>query len=159
MAVTDSLTGLYNRYKFSELFISEYTTMAKRDNSMSIIMIDIDHFKLINDNHGHNMGDKVLVQISNILLKYLRNVDIIARWGGEEFIALLPTATVENGVKLAEKIREAIKSYEMPNGLKVTASFGVTQVIKGDSMESAIGRADEALYEAKNSGRNQVKSI
>ena len=157
MASTDQLTGLYNRYKFTELFNSEYHTMEQRDNSMCIMMIDIDYFKIVNDKYGHNVGDNVLLQTSNILLKHFRNVDIISRWGGEEFVVLLPTATIENGKKIAEKIRESLSDYDMGKGLKITASFGLTEVKVGDCLEIAIKRADDALYEAKNSGRNCVK--
>ena len=157
MASTDQLTGLYNRYKFTELFNSEYRTMKQRDNHMTLMMLDIDYFKIVNDKHGHNVGDTVLLQTSNILLKYLRNVDIVSRWGGEEFVVLLPTANKENGIKLAEKIRESLSVYDMGNGLKITASFGITEVKVGDCLEEAIKRADDALYEAKNSGRNCVK--
>ncbi len=157
MASTDQLTGLYNRYKFTELFNSEYHTMEQRDNNMSIMMIDIDFFKSVNDKYGHNVGDKVLLQTSNILLKHFRNVDVISRWGGEEFVVLLPTASLENSEKLANKIRENISSYDMNNGLKITASFGITEVKIGDCLEVAVQRADDALYEAKNSGRNCVK--
>ena len=157
MASTDQLTGLYNRYKFTELFVSEYNTMVQRENSMSLIMIDIDFFKKINDTYGHNIGDNVLLQVSNLLLKYLRNVDIVGRWGGEEFIVLLPTAMVQNAQILANKIRIGISECEMEEGLKVTASFGITQVEYGDELKSTVKRADDALYEAKQSGRNCIK--
>ncbi|MCK5111181.1 MAG: diguanylate cyclase [Arcobacteraceae bacterium] len=158
MAFTDQLTGLYNRYKFTELFVSEYHTMAQRDNKMSLIMLDIDFFKKINDKYGHNIGDRVLLQMSNILLRHLRNVDIVGRWGGEEFLILLPTATLENATTLADKLRIAIQDFDMDEHLKVTASFGVTEVKIGDDIKSAVKRADDALYEAKNSGRNCVKA-
>ena len=158
MASTDQLTGLYNRYKFTELFVLEYNTMTQRDNNMALMMIDIDYFKKINDTYGHNVGDIVLVQVSNLLLKYLRNVDIIGRWGGEEFVVLLPTASLENAVTLAQKIRDGISKYEMEQSLRVTASFGITEIKSGDELEIAIKRADDALYEAKNSGRNCVKT-
>lgn len=157
MATTDQLTGLYNRYKFTELFVSLYATMVKRENEMGLIMIDIDHFKTINDTYGHNIGDKVLVSISLILKKYFRNVDIICRWGGEEFVVLVPTASVENSVKIAEKIRQGIEDEKILDGKKITASFGVTSVEKDDKLENVIKRADEALYEAKKNGRNSVK--
>ncbi len=157
MASIDQLTGLYNRYKFTELFVSLYATMVKRENDMSLIMLDIDHFKNINDQYGHNIGDKVLVEIANILKHHFRNVDIIGRWGGEEFVVLVPTANIENGKIIAEKIRLAIGETNMLEQLQVTSSFGITQIKLGDSLESAISRADEALYEAKDSGRNIVK--
>jgi len=157
MASVDQLTGLYNRYKFTELFVSLYATMVKRENDMSLIMLDIDHFKNINDTYGHNIGDKVLVDISNILKHYFRNVDIIGRWGGEEFVVLVPTANSMNCEKLADKIRIAIQEAKILDDLEVTASFGITQIKLGDTLEIAISRADEALYDAKNSGRNTIK--
>jgi diguanylate cyclase len=157
MASTDQLTGLYNRYKFTELFISEYATMTKRKNEMSLIILDIDHFKIINDTYGHNIGDKVLVGIASILKKYFRSVDIVCRWGGEEFVVLVPTASIENGVLIAEKIRQAIENKPILEDIKITASFGITTIKIGDKLEDVVKRADEALYEAKNSGRNNVK--
>jgi len=157
MASTDALTGLYNRYKFTELFVSEYKTMTQRHNAMSLMLIDLDFFKSINDTFGHNVGDSVLIQVSNMLLRHLRNVDIIGRWGGEEFIVLLPTATLDNAETLAHKLREAIAEYEMEKDVYVTASFGITQIKEGDTLDLAVKRADDALYEAKRSGRNCVR--
>jgi diguanylate cyclase (GGDEF)-like protein len=157
MASTDQLTGLYNRYKFTEVFISEYHTMVQRDNDLSLIITDIDHFKKINDTYGHNVGDKVLVNFAKILIEHLRNVDVICRWGGEEFAMLLPTASTQNAKNLAEKIRNAVETFDMDEEFNITASFGVTKVNIGDKLETVIKRADDALYEAKNSGRNQTK--
>ena len=157
MATTDSLTGLYNRYKFSELYLSAYKVMIQRHNAMSIILLDIDFFKRINDTYGHNMGDQVLIQISHSLLKMLRNVDIICRWGGEEFIILLPTANLEQATGVAEKLRRSIDVLEIDVIGHISASFGVSEVVEGESMEEVIARADSALYLAKNSGRNCVK--
>jgi len=158
MASTDSLTGLYNRHKFSELYLSSYRFMIQRDNDMSIILLDIDFFKKVNDNFGHNTGDNVLIQIAHALLKTLRNIDVICRWGGEEFVILLPTASLEQAEILAEKLRVYIQNLEIDTIGSVTASFGVSLVVKGDSMNDAIGRADKALYLAKKSGRNCVKT-
>jgi diguanylate cyclase (GGDEF)-like protein len=158
IASIDALTGLYNRMKFIELFTFEYAVMTQRHNAMSLIIIDLDHFKQINDNYGHNVGDKVLKQISNLLLRELRNVDVLCRWGGEEFVALLPSATLEQTKKIANHIRENIASYKEFDIPNVTASFGLTQVKEDDTLESAINRADIALYEAKTSGRNSVKT-
>jgi len=157
LATTDTLTGLYNRYKFTELYVSEYQTMAKRDNKMSLFIMDIDYFKNINDTYGHNIGDKILQQVSHILLKYLRNVDIVGRWGGEEFVAILPTASLENSLILVEKIRAGIEEYVMVEDIKLTASFGISEVKIGDELTDVVKRADDALYEAKNSGRNCIK--
>lgn len=157
-ASTDALTGLYNRHKFAELYISSYTSMAQRDNDMSLILLDIDFFKNVNDTYGHNVGDKVLIQLSHVLLRTLRNIDIICRWGGEEFVVLLPTANLDMAASLAEKLRVMIQNLEIDEVGKVTASFGVAQIVSGEDMEDIISRADRALYLAKNSGRNCVKT-
>jgi len=158
MASTDSLTGLYNRHKFSELYISSYTSMIQRGGSMSLVMLDIDFFKKVNDTYGHSIGDKVLIQVSHLLLKTLRNIDIVCRWGGEEFILLLPTATLKNALVLAENIRENMNKLDIDQVGTVSASFGVSEIREGDSMQEAVERADKALYLAKDSGRNCVKT-
>ncbi|MCX6077428.1 MAG: diguanylate cyclase [Campylobacterales bacterium] len=158
IASTDSLTGLYNRYKFSELYLSSLLAMKQRHNEMSLIILDIDLFKKVNDTYGHNAGDKVLVQVSHALLKTLRNIDIVCRWGGEEFVVLLPTASLENAYSLAQKIRTHIEELEIDIVGHITASFGVAQVLESDDMQSVIDRADKALYLAKASGRNCVKT-
>lgn len=157
-ASTDSLTGLYNRHKFSELYVTSYKSMLQRDNNMSMILLDIDFFKSVNDTYGHNTGDQVLIQLSHALLRNLRNIDIICRWGGEEFIILLPTADLNNAQTLAEKLRGAIEDIILDDVGKITSSFGVSEVREGEDMEDAISRADKALYLAKNSGRNCVKT-
>jgi diguanylate cyclase (GGDEF)-like protein len=156
LASTDLLTGLYNRYKFSELYVTAYKTKSQRHNALSLILLDIDHFKQVNDEFGHNVGDRVLVQVAHVLLRQVRSVDIVARWGGEEFIILLPTANLDQASKLAEKLRKSIAGKEIENVGKITASLGVSEVVVGDTMESAIARADEALYRAKEDGRNRV---
>ncbi len=158
LASTDSLTGLYNRYKFSELYLSAYTVMRQRNNNMSLCILDIDHFKSINDTYGHNAGDDVLIQLANTLLRVLRTIDIVCRWGGEEFMILFPTASLENTKELAYKLREEIMNLDLGVVGRITASFGVSEVKESDSMESVIERADKALYLAKRSGRNCVKT-
>lgn len=158
IASTDSLTGLYNRDKFSQLYLSSYTSMVQRHNYMSLILLDIDFFKKVNDVYGHNAGDKTLVQISHTLLKTLRNIDVVCRWGGEEFIVMLPTADLEHACSIADKLRKAIEDLSIDVVGQVTSSFGVSQVREGEEMKDAIDRADKALYLAKDYGRNCVKS-
>jgi diguanylate cyclase (GGDEF)-like protein len=131
--------------------------MIERESEMSLIMIDIDNFKKINDTHGHNVGDSVIVQISQTLIKNLRNIDIVCRWGGEEFVILLPTADIDNAALLAEKLRGHIENLEVESVGSITASFGISRVVEGDDLKTAVHRADEALYIAKQSGRNCVK--
>jgi diguanylate cyclase (GGDEF)-like protein len=158
MASTDSLTGLYNRHKFSELYISSYTSMIQRDAKMSLIMVDIDFFKKVNDTYGHNIGDKVLIQVAHSLIRTLRHIDIVCRWGGEEFVILLPTATLENAEFLANKLKDNMHHLDIDKLDAISASFGVAEVREGDEMQDVIGRADKALYLAKEFGRDCVKT-
>jgi len=157
-ASIDPLTGLYNRYKFSELYLLAYKTMTQRYNAMSLIMMDIDFFKKINDTYGHNIGDVALEKISKTLLESLRDIDIICRWGGEEFVILLPTVNIQNAFTIAQKLRTNIEKLNIELVGHITASFGISNVKEGDTMQSVIDRADKALYLAKNSGRNCVKT-
>jgi len=159
IAATDPLTGLYNRLKLLELFVTEYTLMLQRQHDLSLLVIDLDHFKRVNDTYGHNIGDKVLKQVSNLLLHELRSIDILCRWGGEEFVVLLPSANAEDAFFISEKIRKNIENLAMEDLPSITASIGFTQVKEGDDLHSAIERADKALYMAKIAGRNCVKSI
>jgi len=158
IAAIDPLTGLYNRMKFLELFISECTIMMQRNNALSLLIMDLDYFKKINDTYGHNIGDEVLKQVSGILLSELRNVDVLCRWGGEEFVALLPATNCENAYNIAEKIRCAIEDLSFKDIPKITISIGVSQIEEGDELHDVIARADKALYTAKMLGRNCVKS-
>lgn len=155
-ASTDFLTGLYNRAKFSELYHNAYVNMLARNNGLSIIFFDIDHFKKLNDTYGHGVGDEVLKAIGQSLMQTLRNIDIICRWGGEEFIALLPTADIEQAAKIAEKIRTNVGSLVFDFGERVSVSLGVYEVQRGEGMNDAIEKADSALYEAKETGRDRV---
>jgi diguanylate cyclase (GGDEF)-like protein len=158
IASTDALTGLYNRHKFYQLYLSSYKSMVQRHNNMSLILLDIDYFKKVNDIYGHNEGDKTLVQVSRTLLKILRNVDVVCRWGGKEFLLMLPTADIEHAISIAEKLRKDIEDLSIDVVGQITASFGVSQVREGEEIQDVIDRADKALYLAKDSGRNCVKS-
>ena len=158
LASKDTLTGLYNRYKFTELYLSSYKTMLQRENNMSLLFLDIDLFKKVNDDYGHNVGDDVLIQVSKKLLTLVRSIDIVCRWGGEEFIILVPTATLDSATTLAQKIRKSINELIIEKIGNISISIGVSQVIEGETMEKLIDRADKALYLAKNSGRNCVKT-
>ncbi|BCN93469.1 hypothetical protein THMIRHAM_12540 [Thiomicrorhabdus immobilis] len=155
LAAFDPLTKLYNRYKFIELYATESLAMQQRQHAMSIIMIDIDYFKKINDEYGHNTGDDVLRITAETLKKPIRNVDIVCRWGGEEFIVLLPTVDEQQAMLIAEKLRLAIEQETFPQGLRVTASLGVCEAQDDEGLEEVVSRADYALYQAKKQGRNR----
>ena len=156
IAGTDYLTGLYNRMKFMELYVSQYKLSREKGDKLSLLMVDIDHFKKINDTYGHNIGDKVLKQVSNILLQTLRHTDILSRWGGEEFLALLPTVDSKQAVKIAEQIRSNIKNFKLKNFPNVTVSIGVAEIKENEEFERLLNRVDKALYNAKNNGRDRV---
>lgn len=152
---TDFLTKISNR-AYVLMNLDFILKNAKRNShDISIIFIDIDFFKQINDTYGHQAGDLVLIKISKILTERLRQCDIVGRWGGEEFIVILPHTNINDAVSVAENLRTIIESVSFINGL-LTCSFGVAEYIEGDDCHSLIGRADKMLYQAKNNGRNQV---
>jgi diguanylate cyclase (GGDEF)-like protein len=122
-------------------------------------MLDIDFFKLVNDNYGHQIGDRVLIEVSNQIIKNVRNSDLVGRYGGEEFIVILPDIKSEDAYKLAERIRLSIQEYDFGvSGLKVTISIGLAQRNTEDG-KAIINRADNLLYQAKMKGRNRIENI
>jgi diguanylate cyclase (GGDEF)-like protein/PAS domain S-box-containing protein len=155
-ASIDSLTGAFNRTRFEKFFDYEIEKAQMSNNTLSILMFDIDHFKSINDNHGHHVGDEVLKGIVELVMKNLKRVDIFARWGGEEFIVLLPGTTLKNAHKLAENLREKIENASFSTAGKITASFGVGEYQDKESKKDFFNRVDELLYKAKKAGRNRV---
>jgi two-component system cell cycle response regulator len=155
MAMQDRLTGVYNRHYLNErmpLLISEANTGSI---PLTVIVVDVDNFKRINDNFGHATGDTVLAAIAGVLRDQADKQSLVARLGGEEFIVVLPGSDIHVGASQAEQLRAAIEDLE-PSGLPVTASFGLAQLRSGEGYESAFSRADAAMYEAKNEGRNRV---
>ena len=158
LSVTDPLTQCYNRRYFSEKLEREIDLARRAGRTFSLLMYDIDHFKKINDNYGHDVGDTVLVMVAGLMKKRIRKVDILCRWGGEEFLILLPETNLKNACKLAEELRELISQKKITEELSVTASFGVTEYQEGDTVLSITKRVDELMYRAKSSGRNLVVS-
>ena len=156
LSITDSLTGLNNRLRLDEILIDEYKRGQRYNNHLSLIICDIDYFKIVNDTHGHLVGDQVLIAIANILLINCREVDVVGRWGGEEFLIICRETNADGAMILAEKLRSSIEAYDFPMVGKKTGSFGVTLVSFSESVENALQRADNALYEAKESGRNRA---
>ncbi|WP_198306123.1 diguanylate cyclase [Arcobacter vandammei] len=153
-AYTDALTNLLNRAKFN-FDINEIINNRKLEK-YSIIMYDIDFFKRVNDNYGHDIGDIVLKEFSNITKNSLRSDDLVYRWGGEEFIALIKSTSKDDLFKIAEKIRVNVENYNFTGIKNITSSFGITIASKNDSIDSLVKKADDALYRAKQTGRNKV---
>ena len=157
LATTDGLTQAFNRTKFESILTSELERSKRYTHPLSMILFDIDHFKVINDTYGHVVGDDVLKTLAQIVTKKLRAIDSLVRWGGEEFIILAPGTDINKAQVLAERIRKEIERYKFDNVAKVTISSGVTEFTVNDTKDSFIKRADDTMYKAKKKGRNRVE--
>jgi diguanylate cyclase (GGDEF)-like protein len=155
-AEVDYLTGLYNRRKFEELATYLLQTRDRSELPMSVLMIDIDHFKRVNDDHGHATGDEVLRTVADVLMSSLRKVDVACRWGGEEFVVLVHGADLDEAVQSGERIAEAVRSRDFGAIGRLTISVGVAVAGDSQSLAEVQERADTALYRAKNAGRDRV---
>jgi diguanylate cyclase (GGDEF)-like protein len=156
-ATTDPLTGINNRLKFDQLLHQEIGRAERYGTPLSLVLYDLDHFKLINDTHGHPVGDEVLAEISQLASNHIRRTDFVARWGGEEFAILVPQGDSDSAFRLARSLRDAVRDQTFAAGATVTCSFGVAEFIMGETAQSFVARADTALYRAKLNGRNRVE--
>ncbi|MGK5094144.1 diguanylate cyclase [Deltaproteobacteria bacterium TL4] len=157
LATYDNLTGLYNRTFFNSFLQQEVERTKRYHQHLSGILMDIDHFKQVNDTYGHFAGDQVLIHLAKILRALCRKTDVVVRWGGEEFVILMPETNKENAKLFAERTRKTIEDDEFPEVKKITASFGLACF--EDYQLKFLEKADEALYQAKEGGRNQVVVI
>lgn len=155
-ALFDGLTGALNREETQRQLSTEMKRACRYDGQLSIVMFDIDQFKAVNDDHGHNVGDDVLRRIAEAVRPRLRTTDNFGRWGGEEFVVLLPQTGLDGAKTLAEDLRARIEALEFEDGLRVTASFGVATRMDDADETAFIERADQALYASKDRGRNRV---
>jgi diguanylate cyclase (GGDEF)-like protein len=154
---TDPLTGIANRRSFLENLEGAISFAQRHQTPLSIIMSDLDDFKSVNDTFGHNAGDQVLQAFATLLMENSRQEDLIARWGGEEFIMMLPGTSAKESTVFGERLRHRLEEMTLlDSGIRLTASFGVSAYQPGETSISFIGRADQALYEAKKLGKNQV---
>jgi diguanylate cyclase len=157
VAGTDELTGLANRRALTADLAKEIARSDRQLTPLSVILIDLDRFKAVNDTHGHAMGDTVLEHTASVLLDSIRASDVAGRWGGEEFLIIAPDAPGPAASGLAERCRQALRQHHVEGLGSVTASFGVASYELGDTLESLVSRADEALYAAKANGRDRVE--
>lgn len=157
LAITDKLTGVYNRRKFEDIIDQEINRALRFQHSLSLVVLDIDWFKSINDTYGHLAGDRVLATLARLIQENIRNIDTLIRWGGEEFLILASETPLEQAMVLAEKLRQMIDQYSFPEVTHVTISLGVAEFHSGDTPLSLTERADHALYQAKRNGRNRVE--
>jgi diguanylate cyclase (GGDEF)-like protein/PAS domain S-box-containing protein len=156
-ASIDRITGVLNRHTSEARITQEVVRTIRYERAMSLIMLDIDRFKNINDTYGHQVGDYVLNVVASILKSNIRNNDLAGRWGGEEFMIMLPETGEREASLVAEKLRAALEKKEIDMVERVTASFGVTEIRKNDTLDSMLKRVDDALYLAKRNGRNRVE--
>jgi diguanylate cyclase (GGDEF)-like protein len=158
-AFVDELTNIANRAKFNQVLENELKKFKRYKEDLSLVMFDIDYFKNINDTFGHQVGDIILSSLSELVSSNIRDVDFFARWGGEEFVILLPNTKLKSAVSFSEHIRVYIQEYLFTQDIEVTCSFGVSQINEDDSGESLLKKVDDALYLAKDRGRNRVESL
>lgn len=155
----DFLTGTYNRRMFDTLLSAEMGNACRHKTALSLILLDIDHFKYVNDTWGHSSGDRLLKEMADLIKHRLRSYDIFCRWGGEEFVILSPKTEATKAALLADLLRSLIEAQSFADDLKATVSFGVTQYRQNETAEEFISRADDALYMAKRNGRNRVQTL
>jgi two-component system cell cycle response regulator len=156
LALTDQLTGLSNRRVLDTRLPAEVDRAAETGAPLSVLLIDLDHFKTINDTHGHDVGDRVLEQFAKVLQDEVRAIDVACRQGGEEFAVVMPGADIDMARSAAERLRARVAGEEFVKGLRITVSLGVSGFEAGDTAARMIKRADRALYAAKQRGRNRV---
>jgi len=155
---TDKLTQLYNRIKLDRSLENEFNRFKRNKSIFSLILVDIDFFKSVNDTFGHQVGDKVLIEVSKILKENCRKIDVLGRWGGEEFLIICVNTDILGACNLAEKLRKNVEEYEFEIVKHKTISLGVSQIMQDDNIESLIKRLDNNLYQAKREGRNKIVS-
>jgi len=156
-STTDPLTGLYNRAKIKEMFLYEQQQFIRYGDTLSVILMDLDDFKSVNDIYGHNVGDEYLKNLAQTLTNFFRAVDVVGRWGGEEFFILLPKTSLDQVKEIALRLKDTISALECPKIGSRTASFGIARLEKEDTLDSVVQRADTALYLAKERGKNRVE--
>jgi diguanylate cyclase (GGDEF)-like protein len=159
LATRDSLTGAHNRRSFLQLAEHELDRARRGTRTVSLLMLDIDRFKSINDTHGHPVGDAVIRTLASTCQSALRSVDVLGRLGGEEFAIVLPETGTEGALRVAERLRQSLAEAEVPEGgkaLSFTVSVGVAEWLPGEGLDQLLSRGDQALYAAKNTGRNKV---
>ncbi|MDD3816089.1 MAG: diguanylate cyclase [Desulfocapsaceae bacterium] len=159
LATTDSLTGISNRREFTSIMGREMEQAKRYGTPMALVMYDLDYFKRVNDTFGHDVGDYVLRAVTELVKENIRATDIVARWGGEEFMVLMPQSDIESARNTAEKLRLAIAGHHFDKVNKLTTSFGVIAFEPQDDLNSLLKRVDDALYQAKKQGRNRVEVL
>lgn len=157
-AYYDELTGIYNRNKLKEMFDIEVKKVKRFQHPLSMAMLDIDHFKLLNDTYGHLIGDEVLVMLAKLIKENLRETDTVARWGGEEFVVIFSETNINNAAVALKNLQNKINSIKHESAGNITVSYGLTEYKSNDTIQTTLQRCDTALYKAKNNGRNRIET-
>lgn len=158
LAIVDPLTDAFNRRYMDNMLMNEVQRASRSSDKFSVLLLDIDYFKKVNDNFGHDSGDKILIQFSKLLREHTRTIDTVARWGGEEFLILCPDTDMHGAENVGQKLLKLIQQYEFHAVNHITASIGIATFHTNESITALINRADTCLYHAKDSGRNRVVS-
>ncbi|MCH8493529.1 MAG: GGDEF domain-containing protein [Idiomarina sp.] len=159
ISTIDKLTGIYNRAKLDDVLEQHIELMDRSEQPLSIMLLDLDHFKVVNDQFGHLQGDKVLQEVTKVIRGTIRKTDQFGRWGGEEFMLICPNTNAENAARLAEKLRIAVQDFDWQFAVPITISIGIAEITARQSSVEALQAADKALYLAKNNGRNRVEVV
>ncbi|WP_345993008.1 sensor domain-containing diguanylate cyclase [Sulfurimonas sp. HSL-1716] len=158
LATTDILTECYNRYSIMNQIEEEINRTKRKEEPLSIIMYDFDHFKQINDTFGHDAGDYVLKESTQVISQVIREIDKIGRYGGEEFLVLLPFSDLSDALEVAQRVKSAVASHRFKDVNQVTISLGVVEYSKDESLQNLLKRVDDKMYQSKHSGRNKISS-
>ena len=159
LTVTDPLTGLYNRVRLNEILDHEKNRFDRYSHPFAVVLVDIDHFRQVNDNHGQEVGNRILVELAGLLKEYSRKVDAVSRWSGEEFLIVLPESDQDGAYLMAENLREKIEDHDFTGVPGITASFGVDVFKENDEVDDLLSRVGAALENAKQNGRNRVETF
>ena len=156
LATTDALTKIHNRYSIMNILSNEISRASRYSSPLSILMYDIDHFKLINDTHGHSVGDKALVSLSSLVSNSIRDIDYVGRYGGEEFLVIMPNTLLKDATHYAQRLRQTVEDYDFKEAGKITISIGIVELQNDESIDLIFKRVDDLLYLSKNNGRNRI---
>ena len=158
MATTDSLTKIHNRYSIMEVFTDEVNRSNRYMTPLSVILYDIDYFKQVNDTYGHKAGDAVLTQLSNLIKTFVRDIDVVGRYGGEEFLIILPNTKLHEAENFAHRIIETVSETNFEVVGNITISIGLVEVQRGETVDEIFTRVDDLLYKSKEDGRNRLST-
>ncbi len=153
---TDALTDIHNRYSIMKILDAEVDRAKRYGNPLSVFMYDIDHFKRVNDTHGYRAGDDILYNLTKVVKDSLRDIDIVGRYGGEEFLVIMPSTILSDAIKVTQRICETVSNHKFTQIEQLTISIGLVELGKEESMDMLFTRADKLLYKSKDSGRNRV---